>query len=266
MSHSSGNARTGTDVRNDGSVFRSALAALALAVFSVAGPPPAAAQDVTDPNRAAMEKVVRDYILEHPEIIVEAIEKLRERKRLAEINADRETLVANTADIYRDKTSPVGGNPDGDVTVVEFFDYRCGVCRQVHPIVNQLIEGDPKIRRVYKEWPILGPESVVAARAAIAAHKQGRYLPFHNALMEARSNVTEATVLRIASSVGLDVARLQMDMQSPETGAIIQKNYALAQSLKLNGTPSFLIGDRIIRGGQDLESMRALVAQARARK
>jgi protein-disulfide isomerase len=228
--------------------------------------PAAAAGPASPADKAAMEQVIRDYLLENPEIIMEAIAKLREKKQLAEQQADRQAVASNTDVIYRDPTSPVGGNPAGDVTIVEFFDYRCGVCRRVHPIVKELVDGDKNIRRVYKEWPILGADSVIAARAAIAAQKQGKYFELHTALMQSRTSLEEPSILRIAATVGLDVDRLRKDMGSAETNAILQRNYELAEKLKLNGTPSFLIGDRLIRGGQDLESMRAIVAQIREKK
>lgn len=236
-------------------------AALTAATFTAGTLQTAAAQD-----RAAIEKIVREYILEHPEVVMEAIQKLRERKQAAEEETDRNMVAANRTQIFDAPDAAVGGNPEGDVTVVEFFDYRCGVCRRVHPIVAKLIETDANIRRVYKEWPILGINSVTASRAAIAARRQGHYLAFHDALMESRSALEEADVMRIAKSVGIDVERLRRDMQAAEVNATIQRNYELAEKLKLNGTPSFLIGDRIIRGGQDLDTMRKLVAEARAAK
>lgn len=218
------------------------------------------------PDKAAVEKIVRDYILENPEIVAEAIRLLQQKKKLAETAADRQLLAANRAELISDPTSPVGGNANGDVTVVEFFDYRCGVCKRIHPIVDQLVKSDPNIRRVYKEWPILGPNSVLAARAAIASRKQGKYLSFHKVMMEANSAFGESAIMAMAESVGIDTAKLRRDMRATETDAIIRKNYALAEKLKLNGTPSFVIGDTLLRGGRDLESLRAIVAEARTKK
>jgi protein-disulfide isomerase len=216
-------------------------------------------------DKADVEKIVREYILKNPEIVAEAIRLLQEKKKRAETAADRRVLADNRAELTDDPTSPVGGNANGDVTVVEFFDYRCGVCKRIHPIVDQLVKSDPNIRRVYKEWPILGPQSVLAARAAIASRKQGKYLPFHKVMMEANSAFSEGAIMAMAKSVGIDTARLRRDMGSPETDAVIRKNYALAEKLKLNGTPSFVIGDTLLRGGRDLESLRAIVAEARAK-
>ena len=217
-------------------------------------------------DKAAVEKIVRDYILNNPELITDAIRILREKKKLAENAADMQMLASNRAELVSDPESPVGGNPNGDVTVVEFFDYRCGVCKRVHPIVDQLIKSDPNIRRVYKEWPILVPNSVLAARAAIASRNQGKYLSFHKVMMEASSSFGESAIMAMAESVGIDAARLRKDMRTPETDEIIRKNYALAEKLKLNGTPSFVIGDTLLRGGSDLDSLRALVAEARAKR
>ena len=217
-------------------------------------------------DKDAVEKIVRDYILKNPEIIAEAIQRLQQKKKMAEAAADIQLLASNRAELINDPTSPVSGNVKGDVTVVEFFDYRCGVCKRIHPIVNQLVKTDPKIRRVYKQWPILGANSVLAARAAIASRKQGKYLSFHKVMMEANSSFGESAIMGMAESVGIDTSKLRQDMRSAETNAVIRKNYALAEKLKLNGTPSFVIGDTLLRGGRDLKSLRAIVAEARARK
>ena len=245
-----------------------------MAITMTAGAPVAAnAQSggntgVSAAHKAEFEKIVRDYILRNPEIVAEAIQILRAKKKVAEATADKEYLASNRATLISDPASPVGGNPKGDVTIVEFFDYRCGVCKRIYPIVDELVRTDKNIRHVYKDWPILGPNSVLAARAAIATHKQGKYLSFHKVMIEAKSDFGEGTIMAIAQSVGLDAARLRKDMRSPETSAIFGKNYALAEKLKLNGTPSFVIGDTLLRGGggRDLESLRVLVAEARAKK
>jgi len=237
----------------------------AIIALTAMAPAPVVAQTAPT-DKEAVEKIVRDYILKNPEIIAEAIQRLQQKKKMAEAAADIQLLASNRAELINDPTSPVGGNVKGDVTVVEFFDYRCGVCKRIHPIVNQLVKTDPKIRRVYKEWPILGPNSVLAARAAIASRKQGKYLSFHKVMMEANSSFGESAIMAMAESVGIDTAKLRQDMRSAETNAVIRKNYALAEKLKLNGTPSFVIGDTLLRGGRDLESLRAIVAEARARK
>lgn len=226
----------------------------------------AAAADPSPPDRAAIERIVRDYLRDHPEIVIEAIESYKKKQEDAELAEGARALEQRRAEIHNDPGAPVGGNEKGDVTLVEFFDYRCGVCKSVHPLVAELIRTDGKIRRIYKEWPILGPQSIFAARAALASRKQGKYLAFHEALMSARSELTEAQVFAIAAGIGIDAARLKRDMEDPEILATLQRNYALAEALRLNGTPSFVIGKTLLRGARDLDSMRALVAEARSRK
>ena len=148
----------------------------------------AASGAISAEQKKAFEGIVREYILENPEIITEAIDRLREKQRLTEVQADKAILASSKENLFNDPDAPVGGNRKGDVTIVEFFDYRCGVCKRIHPIVDELVKTDPNIRRVYKEWPILGPNSVLAARAAIASRKQGKYLDFHKVMMEANSS------------------------------------------------------------------------------
>ncbi len=235
-------------------------------VLTLASGPASLADSLSEAQKKDVEAVIQNYLLTNPEIITRAIEVLQARQRETEEQESRRALIAQHALLFNDPTSPVGGNPNGDVTVIEFFDYRCGVCKRVHPIVGKLIEDDPKIRRVYKEWPILGPDSVVAARAALASRKQGKYLAFHKAMMEARARLNRGAVMTIAKRVGLDTERLVRDMESTEIDQILQRNYALAEALKLNGTPSFVIEDTLLRGGRDLATMQRLVAGARAKK
>ncbi len=220
--------------------------------------PETASQTPTD-----IERIVRDYLLKNPEIVIEAIEVYKRRAEAAE-RAEVQRVLTEKRDLIRnDPTSPVGGNPKGDVTVVEFFDYRCGVCKRVHDTVAELVRSDGKIRRIYKEWPILGPQSVAAARAALASRKQGKYIVFHDALMKHRGALGMDQILGIAKGVGLDPDRLRKDMGSPEIDSVLRENYALAEALKINGTPSFVIGDRLIPGAMDLNGLREVVREAR---
>ena len=244
-------------------LFRHLIAA---AFLTLAAGPASSAESLSETQKKEVEAVVQDYLLNNPEIITKAIEVLQARKREAEEQQSKAALVAHRSQLFNDPTSPVAGNPSGDITVVEFFDYRCGVCKRVHPIVAKLIKGDPKIRRVYKEWPILGPDSALAARAALASHRQGKYFAFHNAMMEARARLNKNVIMTIAKRVGLDTTRLARDMESPEISRILKQNFALAEALKLNGTPSFVIEDTLLRGGRDLATMQRMVADARAKK
>ena len=209
---------------------------------------------------------IHDYILAHPEVLVQALQSLDQRQREAEAAQAKQVLASRADDIFRDKQSPVGGNAQGNITLVEFFDYNCPYCRQVAPIVEQAAADDPQLKIVYKEFPILGPDSLFAAKAALAAERQGKYLEFHKALYGSRTRVTEAVVLKIAGEVGLDVARMKTDMQQPDIQALIDRNAELAQALRITGTPGFVVGDQIFPGATDLETMKKLIRQARAAK
>jgi protein-disulfide isomerase len=229
--------------------------------------PPAVAQDSGTPlSREAVEAIVREYLLNNPELIMESVRAYQQRQQARERERVAGVLAARSAELWQDPDAPVAGHPSGDVTVVEFFDYRCGYCKSVAPAVRQLLEQDPNVRLVYKEFPILGPDSVVAARAALAARAQGHYVAFHNALMAANGGaLTLADVLRIAGQVKLDTARLQADMEGPEIRALVQKNFALAQELGIRGTPAFVVGTEIVPGAMDLAALKELVARARAK-
>ncbi len=242
------------------------MAALYLCLASAIAPGASASEQISPDQKKAFEGVIRDYLLKNPEIIAEAIQALQKKRDLAEANASRAVLQSQQAALFNDPESPIAGDRNGDVTVVEFFDYRCGVCKRVHPIVDSLMAGDSRLRRVYKDWPILGPQSVFAARAALASRTQGKYLEFHNALMTARGKLDKNAVFKIAEKVGIDHQRLVRDMDSAEITKTLRRNYKLAEALKLNGTPSFVIGDQILKGGRDLATMRRIVADIRAGK
>ncbi len=210
------------------------------------------------------ERRVRSYLLEKPEVLREAIEKLRERDASAR-NRELQAVIKSRADeLYNDPTSPVGGNPKGDVTLVEFFDYNCPYCRRVAPVMDKAEASDGKLRIVYKEFPILGQNSMFAALAALAADRQGKYLPFHKALMAAKSGATPSSVMTIAEKTGLDLGRLKTDMKDPKIKATIERNIALAQALRINGTPGFVVGNEIIRGAIEFEALTAYINRARA--
>jgi protein-disulfide isomerase len=237
-------------------------ALLALALLTAA---PVYAQQTPPLTREQVEQIVREYLINNPEIIVEAIEALEARQKQAAQAGQKDALAAQQEQLYRDPDAPVLGNPAGDVTVVEFFDYRCPYCKQVAPSLAQLLKEDGKVRLVLKELPILGPESVVAARAALAAHAQGKYPAMHAALLEHPGTFDEGVVTRIASKAGLDIARLKQDMAKPEIAAMIDRNKALAHALSLTGTPAFIVGNTVVPGAVDLETLKLLVAEARKR-
>ncbi len=217
--------------------------------------------DVND--RAAIESIVREYLLENPEIITEALDVLQQREELAELERQRAALVAQHDAIFN-SSSPIMGNPDGDVTLVEFFDYQCGFCKRVLDDVFAVAEDDPGLRVVFKDLPILGPASVVAARASLAARNQGLYTEYHNALMAHRGQLSDQVIFDTAAAVGLDVDQLQQDMRAPEIRDELNDNIRLAQQLGIRGTPAFIIGDEIIPGARSLQEIEASIERARS--
>jgi protein-disulfide isomerase len=221
------------------------------------------AAEITPEQRGAIEAIIHDYLLRNPDVLIEA---LREAEAKASSDADAkaaQVLRDRRHEVFDDPASPVGGNPQGDVTIVEFFDYRCPYCKQVHPAIQKLLDQDRKLRFVYKEFPVLGEQSDIAAHAALAARLQGKYDAFHAALMAAKGQITEDVVLRIAGSVGLDVDRLKHDMKDPEIDQALNANRSLAKALEIRGTPGFIIGDHIIPGAIDLDALKTMVADAR---
>jgi len=213
----------------------------------------------------AIERIIHDYLLRNPQVIVDAMQALERRQEAEKAARVKETIARRRAELSEDPSSPVGGNESGDVTVVEFFDYRCSYCRSVARALAELVAEDRGVRVVYKEFPILGPDSLFAARAALAARLQGRYEAFHGVLM-AEGTLNRSRVIELATSVGLDIARLENDMQSPDIGSAIRRTHALAEALSINATPAFIIGDELRLGALDREALRALVARARERK
>jgi protein-disulfide isomerase len=244
------------------------LAAFVLAAGLVPNEAFAQVETLTPAQRQAIEAAVGDYLRNNPEIVIEAINILRQREQVSGAAQTRNVIAARGPELFNDSATPVAGNPDGDVTLVEFFDYRCGYCKRVYPTIKKLIEDDGNIRFVFKEFPILGPASVYAARAALASHGQGKYQEFHDALMAAKGGLTEDGVLRIADSVGLDRGKLleEMSRNEAEYDRVFAKNRDLAQALKINGTPAFVAGDVVLRGAADYQSMKNVITQVRSKQ
>jgi protein-disulfide isomerase len=242
--------------------------AVAAWLFFEADPRLASTQSsvAADMPQAEFGRRVREYLLDKPEIIAEAMRKLEARQQAVEQSEIKEALKARSDEIFRDPDSPVGGNPEGDVNLVEFFDYNCPYCRQVAPDMMKAEANDAKLRLVYKEFPILGPNSRFAAKAALAAHRQGKYVAFHQALMQAKGIVDEARVLATAAAVGLDAERIKADMEDSAIQAAIDRNLALARALRIDGTPGFVIGEQIVRGAVDLDTMERFIREAREKR
>lgn len=224
------------------------LASACLLACAVSLPLAAAAEEFSGKQRDEIGGIVREYLLKNPEILREALQELDRRTRLAEAQKAKNAIIEKAADIYRAEGDLVAGNPKGSVTMVEFFDYNCGYCKRAMPDVLKLIEGDKDLRIVFKEFPILGPGSLFAARAALASREQGKYWEFHVALMQARGALSEAKVLSVAKKTGLDVDKLKADMNSEKINAHLARNQSTAQALGIQGTPAFLIDDLLIPG------------------
>lgn len=215
-----------------------------------------AAQSMTEDQ---VKQLALEAILENPEIIMQAVAILQQREK------ERAASGANSVrlEIESDPNAPNLGNPEGDVTVVEFFDYNCPYCRSAGQTVQALLETDANVRVIYREWPILGDDSVIAARAALAAREQGKYEAFHWALMSGDGRVTEAVIFKVARDLGMDVAKLEADMVSPAVEAHIALSNALAQQLGFTGTPAFIVGDKTAPGMLSFDEITRLVADAR---
>jgi protein-disulfide isomerase len=224
--------------------------------------PIAATADGMDEDR--IKELVLEAIRENPGIVFEAAQLFEQQQQALQAQAAAQVFDTEKATLENDPNAPVLGNPDGDVTVVEFFDYNCPYCRRVKPEMEALLAADPNVRVVYREWPILGDGSVFAARAALASRNQGKYEEFHWAMMQLKERAEEASILRTAEDIGLDVAQLRRDMNGPEIEEHIQTSMRLAQSLGFSGTPSFVIGDSLAPGLIQADQMIELVDQARA--
>lgn len=234
---------------------------LLITIFVIS--PSYATEDLSPSQREQVIQLIRKTLTENPEIIMEALDELRQRREAAEAAQKEKVLSENKAIIFNDPLTPVVSNPEGDVSLVEFFDYRCGYCKRVFPAVMELVKSDTNLRYVIKEFPILGEESLFAAKAALAAKKQNKYFEMHVALMSVQGGLTNSKVMATAKSLGLDIETLKTDMEAEDVKRALQNNYALAQSLGITGTPAFIIGDEVVPGAIGLDQLKALIAEAR---
>lgn len=234
-----------------------------LAATLLMAPLAASAQDVVSEDR--VRELVRETLLENPEILIEVFAVLDERAAEDESAARAGAISQQQFILEQDPNAPVLANADGDVTIVEFFDYNCPYCRRVKPTIESLIEADPDIRIVYREWPILGEGSVFAARAALASREQGLYEDFHWALMGMTGRAEERSVLMIAREVGLDIEQLRVDMEAADVQEHIDTSMRLAELLGVTGTPAFIIGDNLIAGAVEQDILQQAVDEVRAR-
>jgi protein-disulfide isomerase len=217
----------------------------------------------TTGDRAALGKAIREYLIANPEVLVEAMQELERKQDGQRDTAAVKAIQENRAALTSDPESPIVGNPGGDVTIVEFSDYQCPYCKRAHATVKSVLAADSKVKLVFKDLPILGEPSRIAALAALASRAQNKYLELHNALMEYNGKLDRDRILQIAGSVGLDLDRLQKDMDDPKLKEIIERNMALASALGVRGTPAFVIGNQFVPGAVDADTLKKLIGDAR---
>jgi protein-disulfide isomerase len=250
-----------------------ALRATVASALLMVGVPAQAAETVIDfdnmtpAQTEAFGAAVRDYLLTNPQVIMDAVAVLEQREQEAQAQADLSIVADNADALFNDGYSYVGGNPDGDYTVVEFLDYRCGYCRKAHPEVSELIKQDGNIRLIVKEFPILGEASIITSRFAIATQivaGDEAYKAVSDALMTLDGNPNEATLKRLATTFGYDADAILAEMASEEITRRIAETRALAQRMQISGTPSFVFGSEMVRGYAPLATMQQIVAQGRS--
>jgi protein-disulfide isomerase len=243
-----------------------ALSALVL-IFTASAPAQESVSTQAPPldgSRQAIEQIIHQYLLQHPEVLRESARLGDERERAAQQERTKAAVLARLKDIQQDPSSPVAGK-DGGVTVVEFFDYHCGYCKRTESAVRKVLADHPEVHFVFKEFPILGAESSLAAKAGLAAAKQGGYLRFHQALMDLSGPITMAALEELASKQGLDANKLKTDMESAEVQSILTRNRDLGRDLGVRATPTFVVGSELVQGTMDGAEFEKLIAQAQSR-
>jgi protein-disulfide isomerase len=236
---------------------------LALSVLGVARQPATAASDFTPDQKKEIEAIVRDYLKNHPDVLIEAIQAADDKLKADAKNKVDQALASHRQQVFDDPQTPVAGNLNGDVTLVEFFDYRCPYCKQVEPSLEKLLGDDHQLKFVFKEFPVLGPDSDTASRVALAAKKQGKYDAFHRAMMNTSGHIDETVIYKVAASVGLDVDQVKRDINSPDIDKELKANLDLGKTLDLDGTPSFIVGDTIVPGAISASDLKQLIADTR---
>ena len=248
--------------------FPRLLPALLMAATLIAAPVARAQDDqpLTPKQQDAVKKLVHDYLIENPGIIADAIEALRQKEDLAAEAAAKKNLAERKDEVFNDPDAPVLGNPKGDVTLVEFFDYRCPYCKAMADQIADVVKADGKTKLVMKEFAVLGPESVTAAKAALASREQKKYEEFHRALMRLKEPLTEKTLMKTAADVGINTDKLKKDMEDPKIDTILKNNLKLAHDLDVDATPTFVIGDQIVTGAIPAQNLKQLIDQTRKAK
>lgn len=219
----------------------------------------------SDAEKREIKGLIRAYLLENPEIINEMVDIMQDKQAAEREKKQQDVIAKNRDAIFNPPEATVIGNVKGDITVVEFFDYNCGYCKQMFPAVMETLADDGKIKLVLKEFPILGPASETAARAALAARKQGKYSELHQALLRHKGSLTDGLILQIAEDQGLDVPQLQTDMKDKSIGDIIERNRDLARDLQISGTPAVFVGERFFPGAISKENLKVAIDEARGK-
>jgi len=245
--------------------------ALAGAVLLTAAAPfIARAAEFSTPQRTEIETIIREYLVQHPEVLQDAMAELERRQNAAQAEKGKMAVKQYSQALFHSPRQVVLGDPNGKVTFVEFFDYNCAYCKHAMNDMLTLLKNDPKLRVVLKEFPVLGPGSVEAAQVAVAVRMQDKtgkkYLEFHQKLLGGRGEANRARALAVAKDIGMNMAQIDKDMQSPEVKATLQENFKLAEQLGLNGTPSYVIGDRVIVGAVGLPSLQENINTSRCGK
>ena len=247
-------------------LLRPLLIAVAAIVLAIAAPP-ARAQSFSDTQRGEIERVVKDYLVAHPEVLQEVLSELEKRQSDADAAKHRDGVKQYSQSLFYSPRQVTIGNRQGDVTLVEFFDYNCGYCKRALADMLNLMKEDAKLRVVLKEFPVLGPGSVEAAQVAVAVRMQDptgkKYLEFHQKLLGGRGPADRAHALAVAKDIGLDMARIEKDMAGDEAKATLEENMHIAEALGLNGTPSYVIGTEVVVGAVGLAALREKVGTAR---
>jgi protein-disulfide isomerase len=236
-----------------------------LVVLTLLPSTPAAATEFTPDQRKEIEGIIKDFLANHPDLLMQALQDAEDKLKADAKDKAAKALADHRGQVFDDPQSPTAGNPKGDVTLVEFFDYRCPYCKQVEPSLEKLLQDDKQLRFVYKEFPVLGPDSELAAHVALAAKLQGKYDAFHRALMVAPGHPDEAAIYKVAASVGLDVDRLKQDVKSPDIEKQLKANLQLGNTLDIDGTPAFIVGTTIVPGAISLEELKQLIAKTRGK-
>ena len=244
------------------------IAPALLALVLCGAPFAASAESFSDSQRGEIETIIKNYLLAHPELLEDATNELNKRKAEADAKKHEATITENTETIYNSPRGVTLGNKDGDVTFVEFFDYNCGYCKRAMADMLDLLKNDPNLKVVLKEFPVLSEGSVEAARVAIAVRMQDpkKYLDFHQKLLGGRGPADKARAMAAAKDAGLDVARIEKDLTSPEIKATISENMKLAEDMDMNGTPSYVIGKQIVIGAVGLDGLKEKIGIARCGK